>query len=317
MNLKVAIPFKHQSTLVCDEAREMLKNAGFEILCNEGRDLSRDEQKEMIKDAFGIMAGVESYDADMLSACKSLRCVIRFGVGTDNFDLQKMKEMNVEVGVISNRNAVAEFTLTLMLAAVKNLILFDRTTRQGRWDRFTMTELAGKTIGIIGFGRIGKRLAELLKMFDATILVYDPYIEGSALKTGDDFRLVSFEELLAQSDIISVHAPSVKSTYHMINAETIGKMKDGVVLVNTSRGALIDETALYEALVSGKVRAAGIDVYEKEPITKENPLLTLDNVVVAPHAAALSYETNYNGGLISAKSIINVLNGGKPLYPLW
>ena len=317
MGMKVAIPFKHQNTLVCDEARRMLEDAGFEIVCNDGKDLTRDEQKEMIKDAFGIMAGVEPYDADMLSACKNLRCVVRFGVGTDNFDLQKMKDMNLEVGVISNKNAVAEFALTLILSCIKNMILFDKTTREGRWDRFKMTEISGKTIGILGFGRIGKRLAELLQPFGAQVLVYDPYLDNTAVQPGCKVTFVSFDELLAMSDIISVHAPSTKDTYHLINADTIAKMKDGAVIVNTSRGALVDESALYEALTSGKLRAAGIDVYEKEPITKDNPLLKLDNVVVAPHAAALSYETNYNGGVISAKSIINVANGGKPLFPLW
>lgn len=316
MGLKVAIPFKHQSTLVCDEARELLRDAGFEIVCNEGIDMTREQQKEMIRDAYGIMAGIEPYDADMLSVCENLKCVVRFGVGTDNFDLEAMKKMGLEVGVISNKNAVAEFALTLILACIKNLIPYDRTVREGNWDRYSMTELTGKTVGLLGFGRIGKRLAELLQSFDVMILVYDPFLDNEAAKKLNVIP-ASFEEVLAQSDIVSVHVPSTKETYHLLNEQAFAKMKDGAVLINTARGALVDEDALVAALKSGKLSAAGIDVYEHEPITKDNPLFALSNVVAAPHVAALTYETNYNGGMISAQSIINVLNGGKPLFPLW
>lgn len=316
MGLKVAIPFKHQSTLVCDEARELLRDAGFEIVCNEGIDMTREQQKEMIRDAYGIMAGVEPYDADMLSVCENLKCVVRFGVGTDNFDLEAMKKMGLEVGVISNKNAVAEFALTLILACIKNLIPYDRTVREGNWDRYSMTELTGKTVGLLGFGRIGKRLAELLQSFDVKILVYDPFLDNEAAKKLNVIP-ASFEEVLAQSDIVSVHVPSTKETYHLLNEQAFAKMKDGAVFINTARGALVAEDALVAALKSGKLSAAGIDVYEHEPITKDNPLFALSKVVAAPHVAALTYETNYNGGMISAQSIINVLNGGKPLFPLW
>lgn len=317
MGLKVALMTRHHATLICEEARKLLLDAGFEIISNDtGRILSRDEQKDLIKDAYAIVAGTEKYDADMLSVCKNLKVVTRFGVGTDNFDLETMRKMGVQVGVIANHNAVAEFALTLILSAMKNLPRYDAVVREGKWSRFPMRELSKKTVGIVGFGRIGKRLAELLAGFDVELLAYDPYMNEAAAAERK-VTPVSLDELLARSDVVSLHLPAMEQTYHMMNAETIGKMKNGAYLVNTSRGALVDEKALYDALVSGKITAAGLDVYEKEPVTADNPLFGLENNVLAPHVSALSFETNYNGGIICAESIVQVYNGGKPLYPLW
>lgn len=269
----------------------------------------------MIENAFAIIAGTESYDADMLSACKNLKVIIRFGVGTDNFDLTALRDMGVQVGVITNHNAVAEFALTLILAALKNLPRYDTVVREGKWTRFPMRELSGKTVGIVGFGRIGRRLAELLSGFGVELLAYDPYMNAEAAAERK-VKPVTLDELLARADVVSLHLPATKETHHMINAESIGKMKDGAYLVNTARGALVDEAALYDALASGKLNGAGQDVYESEPVTEGNPLFTLSNNVLAPHVSASTLETNYNGGIICAQSIIDVAQGGTPLYPL-
>jgi len=312
----VALPFRHQASLVCDKAREMLKEAGFDLVCNQkGVRLPREEQKAMIEDAFAIIAGTESYDADMLSACKNLKVIIRFGVGTDNFDLTALRDMGVQVGVITNHNAVAEFALTLILAALKNLPRYDTVVREGKWTRFPMRELSGKTVGIVGFGRIGRRLAELLSGFGVELLAYDPYMNAEAAAERKAMP-VSLDELLARADVVSLHLPATKETHHLINAESIGKMKGGAYIINTARGALVDEAALYDALASGKLSGAGQDVYESEPVTEGNPLFTLTNNVLAPHVSASTLETNYNGGIICAQSIIDVAQGGKPLYPL-
>ncbi|NMA67012.1 MAG: phosphoglycerate dehydrogenase [Clostridiaceae bacterium] len=316
MGLKVALVTRHHASLICEDAKKMLLDAGFEFICNDtGRKLSREEQKELIKDAFAIIAGTEKYDEDMLSGCQKLKTIIRFGVGTDNFDLDFMKKMGIQVGVVANHNAVAEFALTLILASMKNLPRYDMTIREGKWNRFSMKELNRKTVGIIGFGRIGMRLAELLAGFDVEILFYDPYIDYEAAKARN-VTSVSLDELLRRSDVVSLHLPLTSDTYHLINAETISKMKNGAYLINTSRGSLVDEKALYDALVSQKLSGAGLDVFEREPVEEKNPLLQLSNNVLAPHVSALTYETNYNAGIICAKSIIQVYNGGKPIYPV-
>ena len=313
----VAFASAHQDSQVCMEAKELLRNAGFELALNEtGKKFNSSELKEFIKGAFGVVAGTEKYDADVLAGCTELKAVVRFGVGTDNFDLETMKKMGVKVGVISNNNAVAEFTLLLMMATVKQLVRYDHAVRGGGWDRYRMTELRGKTIGIVGFGRIGKRLAELLSGFGCRILAYARHLDDETAKKYN-IILTDFDSLLAQSDIVSLHIPANDSTKHIINRKSIAKMKDGAVLINTARGALVDEESLYEALTSGKLAGAGLDVYEKEPVTSaDNPLFSLDNVVLAPHCAALSEETNYNGGLICARSMISVYNGGEPEYPV-
>ena len=294
----------------------MLIDAGFELLCNETGDrLPREEQKAMIAEAFAVIAGTEKYDEDMLSAAKNLNVVIRFGVGTDNFDLEAMRSRGIAVGVIANYNSVAEFALTLLLGMIKNLPKFDATVREGKWTRYPMRELSGKTVGVVGFGRIGRRLGQLLKGFDVNLVVHDPFMPADAIS---DFGATpaTLEQLLQQSDVVSLHLPATPATHHMMNAETLGLMKPGAYLVNTSRGALIDEKALYDALVSGKLSGAALDVYETEPVVKGNPLFDLDNIVLAPHVSAMSFETNYNGGIICAQSIISVLNGGKPVYPI-
>ncbi len=312
----VALPFRHQKGLVCDEARQMLLDAGFELLCNETGDrLPREDQKAMIENAYAVIAGTEKYDADMLAGAKNLKVIVRFGVGTDNFDLDAMREKGIAVGVIANYNSVAEFTLTLMLGLIKNLPKFDATVREGKWTRYPMGELSGKTVGIVGFGRIGRRLGELLKGFGVTLLVHDPYMPKEAIS---DFGATpaTLEELLRQSDVVSLHLPATPETQHLINKDRLALMKDGAYLVNTARGALIDERALYDALVSGKLRGAALDVFETEPVVKGNPLFDLDNIVLAPHVSAMSYETNYNGGLTCARSILSVQNGGKPVYPI-
>ena len=317
MTKKVALMTRHHATLICKEARDALTQAGFEIVSNDtGRILTVEEQKALIKDAYGIIAGTEKYDRDMLLGCSSLKVVTRFGVGTDNFDLATMKEMGLEVGVIANYNAVAEFALTHILALLKNLPRYDAAARSGAWSRFEMRELTGKTVGVVGFGRIGKRLCELLSGFGVTVLAYDPFMNEQAAAERKVIP-VTLDKLLESADIVSLHLPSTEETKHLINADTIAKMKDGAYLINTSRGALVDEAALLAALQSGKLSGAALDVFEKEPVTADNPLFALPNTVLSPHCSALTYETNYNGGIICAQSIINVLHGGKPLYPLW
>lgn len=313
----VAFMTRHHATLICPEARKMLLEAGFEIVSNDtGKILSPEDQKALIKDAYAIIAGTEKYDAAMLEGCDNLRAIIRFGVGTDNFDLATMKKMGIQVGVIANYNSVAEFALMLILCTMKNFSRFDGAVRQGKWSRFPMRELSEKTVGIVGFGRIGRRLAELLQGFHVKLLAYDPYMNEEAAKQRS-VTPVSLDELLAQSDVVSLHLPSTPQTHHLVNAESIAKMKDGAYLINTARGSLVKEEDLLDALNSGKLAGVGLDVFEKEPVTADNPIFAMEGNALAPHAAALSYETNYNGGIICAQSIIDVYNGGNPVYPLW
>ncbi len=177
-----------------------------------------------------------------------------------------------------------------------------------------MRELAGKTVGIVGFGRIGRRLAELLGGFGVRVLAYDPYLNEEEARRRN-VTPAGFEELLRESDVVSLHLPATPETFHIIDDEALALMKDGAYLVNTARGKLVDEAALVKALRSGKLRAAAHDVYENEPATADDPLFALENVTVTPHTAAITEETNYNGALTAAESVLRVLNGGRLVYP--
>lgn len=312
----VALPFHSQARLFCDEARQMLLDAGFELRCNtSGIRPTAEDLKKMLDGAFAVIAGTEKYTADVLADANDLKAVIRFGVGTDNFDLKAMGEKGLQVGVIANHNAVAEFALTLMLSLLKNLPRLDRAARAGQWARFPMRELSAKTVGLVGFGRIGRRLAELLSGFGVTLLVYDPFVPPEAIRACNA-EPVSLEQLLNRSDLVSLHLPATPQTHHLIDGQRLAQMKDGAYLINTARGALVDEAALLEALQSGKLAGAALDVFEQEPLSGENPLLALDNTVFAPHVSALSFETNYNGSIICAESIIRVYRGEPPVYPV-
>lgn len=312
----VAFPFRHHGSLYCEEAKQQLLDAGFELVTNDtGKQLPREEQKALIENAYAVVAGTESYDEDMLSAAKNLKAVMRFGVGTDNFDLAAMKARGIRVGVISNCNAVAEFALTLILDSLKAVPACDAAVRKAEWARFPMRELKGRTVGIVGFGRIGKRLAELLSGFGVTLLAADPFMNDKAAAELN-VTPVSLEELFKKSDIVSLHAPATPENFHMINEESLRLFKKDAVLVNTARGMLVDEAAVKAALEAGALGYFASDVFEKEPVRESCCLLEEENTLLTPHTAALTYETNYNGGLICSESIINVFHGKDPVFPV-
>ena len=304
MKKKVAFPFRHHATLVCPEAKQMLLDAGFELVCNDtGEKLSFEEQHAMIADAFAVIAGTERYDAAMLEGCSELKVIIRFGVGTDNFDLETMKKKGIQVGIISNYNAVAEFALTLILATMKNLPLYDAEVRSGGWARYSMRELSYKTVGLMGFGRIGKRLAELLKGFDVKVLAYDPYLPPEVM-VERGAEPVSFDELLARSDVVSLHLPATEATRHIINAETIAKMKDGVRILNFARGELVASKDIVDALASGKAGAYITDFPTDEQLGAEG-------VTALPHLGASTPESEENCAMMAADEVSAYLLKGE------
>lgn len=315
--MKVIIPFKEHRELFCEEARELFYEAGFEVVSNDTqKDMNEDMLKEMIVDADAAVAGVEAYSSEVLSRAKKLRAIARFGVGTDNIDLSYCAEHGIGVARSVNHNSVAEFALTLMLAAMKNLIALDSAARRAEWSRFPMRELSEKNVLLLGFGRIGSRLARLIKAFDANLYVYDPQINVQLAEEMGVTVVHELDSALPIADVVSLHLPLTKDTYHLFNQETFGKMKKGAYFINTSRGPIVDEAALYDALCNGRLSGAGLDVFEEEPLTRKNKLIGLPNVTVTPHAAALSYETNYNGSLLCARQIINMCKGNPPTYPV-
>lgn len=215
---------------------------------------------------------------DAAKAAGRLKLVIRGGVGVDNIDVAYAEEQGIKVRntPAASSNSVAELALGHMFAIARYIHIANFTMRNGEWNKkkYEGIELGGKTLGIIGYGRIGKALAKIAKGVGMEVIAYDPYVTAP--------EIVGLDELLAKSDFISLHVPAAKGEPPLINAETIAKMKDGVYLVNTSRGALIDEAALIEALDSGKIAAAALDVFAEEP-TKNEAIYTHPKISLTPH----------------------------------
>jgi D-3-phosphoglycerate dehydrogenase len=250
-------------------------------------------------------------DAEALAAAPNLRVVARAGVGLDNVDVAAATARGVLVvnAPTSNIVSAAEHAVALLLAAARRIPAADATLRAGRWERsrFTGVEIAGKTVGIVGLGRIGVLVAQRLAAFDVALVAYDPYIQpGRAAHLG--VRLVALDELLRESDLITVHLPRTPETVGLIGAAELATTKRGVILVNAARGGLVDEAALADALRSGQVGAAGIDVYAEEPCT-DSPLFALPTAVVTPHLGASTAEAQDKAGTAVAHSVRLALQG--------
>lgn len=289
------------------EGREILETASdFEVVTPQG------DMSSALADADGLLVrSATKVTAELLAAAPKLRVVGRAGIGTDNIDVAAATHAGVIVMNTPQANslATAEQTFALMLAASRHTAQAHASMIRGEWERsqFSGVELGGKKIGIIGFGRIGRLVAERARAFGMEVLAYDPYV-SELVARAEEVTLLDLDGLLAQSDYLTVHAPRSAETENMIDEQAIAGMKDGVIIVNAARGGLIDESALADALRSGKVRAAGIDVYAKEP-PSESPLVGLPNVVHTPHLGASTAEAQRDVASQIAEQMIDALRG--------
>lgn len=297
--------------------------AGIELMKAEARVVILEDRSED-----GVMAAAREAEAilflirppcteQLMAACPKLKVVGRYGVGLDTVDLEAATRLGIAVvhAPGSNSDSVAEHAMMLMLSTMKHLIPMDRGTRRGEWrgQRFRgIRELRGSTLGIIGVGNIGRRVAHLARGFGMRVLGYDPYVPGDELRRREVEPVSSLADLLGQADIVTCHTPHTKETHHMINAETIARMKDSAIFINTSRGKVQDERALFEALTRGKLAGAGLDVWEEEPVPTDHPLLNLDNVVCTSHVAGVSETANRDIARQVASEILRVLRGERP-----
>ncbi len=258
-----------------------------------------------------LVRSATTVDAEVLEAGKNLKIVARAGVGLDNVDVPAATERGVMVvnAPTSNIHTAAEHAVTLLLSAARQIPAADATLREHTWQRskFNGVEIFGKTVGVIGLGRIGQLFAARLAAFETKIVAYDPYVSPArAAQLG--IELLSLDELLQRADLISVHLPKTPETKGLLSKEKLALTKKGVVIVNAARGGLIDEAALADAIKSGHVRAAGIDVFETEPCT-DSPLFELPQVVVTPHLGASTSEAQDRAGTDVAKSVLLALAG--------
>ncbi len=269
------------------------------------------EVAELVHDAVAVIADADPFDDDVLRRAPGLRVLVRIGVGLDSVDLAAATRRGIVVtttpGVV--HEVVAEHTLALALAVLRRIVENDQAIRAGTWERLgraTPWQLTGATVGIVGFGRIGRAFARRLAGFDTRILVHDPYAGDS-----EGVEPVSLDELLSSSDLVVLNAALTEETVGLIGRDELARMKPDAVLVNTGRGRLVDEAALCDALASGAIRGAGLDVYELEPPTS-GALRSLPNVVLSPHIAGASVASVHEMTSRAIDDLLEILRGGTP-----
>src|SRR6266849_6035692 len=249
------------------------------------------------RDAEGILfRSKPDCSRSLMAACPKLKVVGRHGVGLDIVDLPAATDLGVAVvhAPGSNSNSVAEHAIMLMLACAKQAVVVDRRTRKADWGKGRwqgLFEMNGKTLGIIGVGNIGRRVAKTAGALGMRVIGYDKYVPADEMRNRGVEPMPDMASVLRAADVVTCHTPHTPETHHMINAASIAQMKDGVIFINTSRGKVQDESALLAGLESGKIRAAGIDVFEEEPVSSDSRLLQRDNVIVSPHIAGVTEET--------------------------
>ena len=286
-----------------------LVNSGMHIVRNSyKRKLTEDEAIELLgEDTIGMIAGIEPLTERVFSSAKNLKVVSRCGAGLDSVELAAAKLHGISVFNTPEApaQAVAELTMGLMLAALRRICQTDRLLRTNEWPRMQGQLFAAQTVGIIGLGHIGKRVARLSQAFDARVIAHDPHIDP----TSHGVESVSLEELFAEANVISLHVPYTTDTHHLLDAKSFARMKPGSIIINAARGGLIDETALDEALISGHLGMAALDVFEQEPY--HGPLTKNDRMILTSHIGSLAKESRKCMELEAAENLLKgLINAG-------
>jgi D-3-phosphoglycerate dehydrogenase len=266
------------------------------------RPLDEREMVELVRGCEGVIVGVESVSPAVLDA-GPIRVVVKYGSGLDNIDLEatSAREVTVVATAEANARSVAELTIALMLALARHVVAHDRLVRSGSWARRPGIELEGKRLGLVGYGAIGRTVAELAKGLGLTVVAHDTALDGA------DVELMELDELLASSDVVSLHLPLDKRTRGLLGARELGLMRPGALLVNTARGGLVDEQALADALRSGTLAGAAFDVFVEEPLPADSPLLQLESFVASPHAGAATTEAARRASLLAVELLLEAL----------
>jgi len=308
---------------------EPINRVGVEYLRAKSVDIHELPPGSSEADLLGVVEGADGLISrgsirvtrEMMERSPRLKVVGVHGQGCDHVDLKAAEELGK---VVCNTPdaltvTVAEMTLAMTLAAFRNLVAADKAVRAGQWNRkysdLIGLELAGKTVGIVGLGRIGAATAKRLRAFDAEV-VYWSRTRKPEVERELGIRWVELDELLRSSDVVSLHVPGTAETRRLIGERELSLMKQGVILVNMARGVVVDEAALIKALRSGKIRAAALDVFEKEPISPDNPLLKMDNVILTPHLGACNLEGMQRMALQVAEGVWKAMNGQRPDNPV-
>jgi D-3-phosphoglycerate dehydrogenase len=288
------------------EALELLRSHGCTVdLFSKDHPLSSLELREKIPGYDALILGLDHCDASVIEASDNLKAISRNGAGYDKVDLEAARGKNIVVMYAPGMNTigVAELTMALLYSLARDLPRISTAAKEGKWQRSQGWELSGKTLGIIGLGAIGREVAKRALANDMRVIAYDPYA-----KAYSSVKLTNLDSVIQQADILSLHTALTPETQHLINARSLSNMKNGAYLVNTARGGLVDEVALYNALKNNKLAGAAMDAFEIEP-PEGNPLLELDNFIATPHIGANTKESVARANLQAAKNVLDILQG--------
>jgi phosphoglycerate dehydrogenase-like enzyme len=308
------------TVLICPKVLDHTPGEHFDVLVGAGfsvryakpmKDLlSADELAANLEKVDAVIAGSEPYTPAVIARFPSLRVISRVGVGYDSVDVAAATEHGIAVAITpgANHDSVAELAIALILAHYKRIIPSQAMMVSGGFDRKMTRPLRNQTLGLIGYGRIGQAVAQLARAFSVRVIYHDPL---ATVASDDASEPVSLDDLWKQSDIISLHAPLLPATKHLIRKETIAKMKTGVLIINTARGALVHEADLAEGLKSGRVGGAGLDVFEQEPPTG-SPILSAPRVVMTPHVGGIDEEGVRQMAVMACRSVVDLFQGRFP-----
>lgn len=297
-----------------NKGKQYLLDRGYHLKIGRGR--TEEDILADIADCEGLLVCNDPITAKILRHANRLKVIGRHGIGLDNIDIDTANQLGIAVtnAPFANVNSVAEHTIALMLACVKHLIIMDRNLHMGNYEcrsQLLGCDLSGKTLGLIGFGRIGQSVGKKAAALGMHIIAYDPFFPKD--QAPSNVRLLpSWDDVFSKSDIISLHLPATEETRRSIGMEQFKKMKTAGWLINTSRGSILREDELYQALEQGVLAGAGLDVFEAEPPSPDNPLFSSDKVIITPHSAAMTEEAMDQMGIEAAMGIDDVLSGRKP-----
>jgi D-3-phosphoglycerate dehydrogenase len=287
------------------EPLDRLKEAGIDYVINPlKRKLTLEETIELVSDKDGVIAGTEAYPKSVLEKLPKLKLISRCGAGTDGIDKDTLKSMGIELLNTPQVHvtAVAELTIAGLLSLSRKIVTQHHLLVSGKWEKKMGVNISHKTVGIIGFGKVGQAVARMLSGFSCKLLIYDPFY-SQTIEESFGQRVTSLDEIWSQSDVISLHIPSTSETKGLLNSQSLAKLKRDVLILNTSRGDLIQESALHDFLVKNPSAGAYLDVFDQEPY--HGPLTQLQNVVLTPHIGTFTLETRSNMELEAAINLIN------------
>jgi D-3-phosphoglycerate dehydrogenase len=299
-------PF-HQEGMKLFEARA-------DVVC-EVVDGALEALAEQIADADGVTIRTSPLPGAVIERAARLKVVSRHGVGYDNVDVEALTRRGIPLAVAADANAtaVAEHTLYFMLALAKQGLRYDRATRAGQWavrNSLEAVDLMGRRVLVMGFGRIGREVAKRCAAFGMAVTVYDPYVQANVIEAAGDYRSVpDFQAALAETDVLTVHMPLGADSRGLIGSAELAALPDTAFVINAARGGIVDEAALFDALTSGKIAGAALDVFDQEPPPDDHPLFALDNVILTPHSAGLSKEAAIRMAISTARNVLAGIDG--------